>query len=67
MISASSWRFSVCSSPTLRISFARWPTVVVGTQSSWALYARPIASLRSASEIVGYSLTVSPVAGFTTA
>ena len=67
MISASSWLRSLCSSPTLRTSAARSATVVEPGQVREASSARPIAARSSSSEISGYSLTVSPVAGLTTA
>src|SRR3954453_11699035 len=67
MISASSFRRSQCSSPTRRTSAARSATVVAFDHSRWARSARAIASRSSSSVIVGYSLSVSPVAGSTTA
>src|SRR3954469_18237287 len=67
MISASSWRRSTCSSPTLRTSAARSATVDDPAQLSRASSARATAARSSSSLIVGYSLTVSPVAGLITA
>src|SRR6476469_8407995 len=67
MMSASSLRRSECSSPTRRTSAARSATVAAFDHSRCARSARSIASRRSPSLIVGYSLTVSPVAGSTTA
>src|SRR6185437_6782488 len=67
MISPRCWRRSACSSPTRRTSAARSSTVDETDHSRCAASARPIAASRSASLIVGYSLTLSPVAGLTTA
>ena len=67
MISASSWAFSVWSSPTRRMAAARSSTVDDVAQLLCAASARPMASRRLSSLIVGYSRTVSPVAGLMTA
>src|SRR5690242_2288665 len=67
MISASSFRRSECSSPTRRTSEARSATVAALDHLRCARSARTVASRSSSSVIVGYSLTVSPVAGSTTA
>jgi hypothetical protein len=67
MISASSWRRSVWSSPTRRISAARSSTVVDFDQVRCASSAAAMAASSSASVMVGYVLTVSPVAGLVTA
>ena len=67
MISASSSRRSVCSSPTRRTSAARSSTVVARDHSRWARSAVAMASASAASLIVGYSSTRSPVAGLVTA
>src|SRR5690348_10604671 len=67
MISASSFRRSECSSPTRRTSDARSATLEFFDHSRCAWSARAIASCNSSSVIVGYSLTVSPVVGSTTA
>ena len=67
MISASSSRRSVCSSPTRRTSAARSSVVVARDHSRWARSAAAIASASAASLMVGYSSTRSPVAGLVTA
>ena len=67
MISASASRRSMWKSATFLTSAARSATVVFCAQVRWASSACPIAASRSPSEISGYSLTVSPVAGLMTA
>ena len=67
MIAASSSRRSACSSPTRRTRAARSSTVVLRDHSRCARSADAIAASSSASVIVGYVATRSPVAGLTTA
>src|SRR3712207_902197 len=67
MISPSSCLRSSCSSPTRRMIAARSATVVDRFHSSCARCARAMASRRSSSLMGSNRLSVSPVAGLTTA
>src|SRR4051794_5694144 len=67
MIPANSSLRSEWNSDTFLTRAARSATVVFIPQSRWAASAAAIAAERSSSEITGYSLTVSPVAGLITA